>query len=91
VPGEAAAFATPTVTNDTGGLGTTVAHGESGIVLPKASPAAAYADAIQALVSDAARYYSLCETTRARYWRELNWDAAGERVAALLREAAGDR
>ena len=34
VAAEAAAFGTPTITNDVGGLATTVADGESGIVLP---------------------------------------------------------
>jgi glycosyltransferase involved in cell wall biosynthesis len=85
VPSEAAAFAVPTITNDTGGLGTTVADGTSGIVLPKNSPSKAYVEAIIELMADPERYFSLCSTTRQRYERELNWEVAGERVAAILR------
>lgn len=91
VPGEAAAFATPTVTNDVGGLATTVADGVSGVVLPGLSPAAAYVEAIAALTADPARYYALCASTRARYERELNWAAAGRTVTRALAEAAATR
>lgn len=84
VPGEAAAFATPTITNDTGGLATTVKDGVSGIVLPKDSPPEAYAVVISNLVQDPARYYTLCQNARLRFEKELNWDAAGNRVAEIL-------
>jgi glycosyltransferase involved in cell wall biosynthesis len=87
VPGEAAAFGTPTITNDTGGLATTVMHGVSGIVLPKDSPPAAYVQAIMALVGDADRYYALCTSSRRRYETELNWLSAGGRVAEIIRKA----
>ncbi len=90
VPSEAAAFGVPTITNDTGGLATTVADGISGIVLPKNSPAEAYVQAIQELVASPERYRSLCETTRLRYERELNWDVAGQRVADILRQVVQD-
>lgn len=90
VPSEAAAFATPTVTNETGGLGTTVKNGVSGIVLSGGSQATDYANAIVGLISDRERYYSLCETTRARYEAELNWGVGGACVAGLLREMVSD-
>jgi glycosyltransferase involved in cell wall biosynthesis len=87
VPSEAAAFATPTITNDTGGLSTTVKDGVSGFVLPRGSSAQAYAKCIAGLVNEPERYYRLCQTTRERYEAELNWEVAGRRVAAVLREA----
>lgn len=87
VPGEAAAFATPTLTNDFGGLGTTVKDQVSGIVLPKHSPAGAYTQAIMALINQPDRYYQLCATTRQRYDQELNWRAAGKIVNNILHEA----
>lgn len=89
VPGEAAAFATPTVTNAAGALATTVKDGVSGIVLPKDSPAGAYVQAIRQLVQDPARYYELCATTRRRYEEELNWRAAGRQLDAILARAGG--
>lgn len=78
VPSEAAAFGTPTITNGVGGLGTTVEDGVSGIVLPKNSPAEAYVSALKTAIEEQAAYHRLRETTRARYERELNWEAAGK-------------
>lgn len=86
VAGEAAAFGTPTITNNVGGLATTVADGESGIVLPKWSPPEAYVQAITRLVQDPEEYYGLCRRTRQRYEREVNWDATGEWIAGILRQ-----
>jgi glycosyltransferase involved in cell wall biosynthesis len=85
VPSEAAAFGTPTITNDAGGLGTTVADGESGIVLPTWSKPDVYVKAILELVSDPGSYYALCQKARARYERELNWSRTGEWMAGILR------
>ena len=86
VPSEAAAFGTPTITNDTGGLSTTVADGESGIVLPKGSHPEAYSQAISRLVQNPEEYYALCQRTRQRYDRELNWDSTGKWFADVLRQ-----
>ena len=84
VPGEAAAFGTPTVTNDTGGLATTVKNEVSGIVLPKNSLPESYVLAITELVNDPTRYYSLCRSSRTRYLRELNWNSAGKHTVSIL-------
>jgi glycosyltransferase involved in cell wall biosynthesis len=84
VPGEAAAFGTPTITNDAGGLATTVLDGESGIVLPRSSPAEAYVEAIKNLYNHPQAYYELCQKTRKRYERELNWESAGKRLCEIL-------
>ena len=87
VPAEAAAYGTPTITNNTGGLGTSVLDGVSGIVLPKGSPPEAYVQAIIDLVNDPERYQRLCQTTRERYEKELNWEVAGPRLVAALESA----
>lgn len=84
VPSEAAAFGTPTITNNVGGLATTVKHGESGIVLPRSSPPEAYVQAIRELIADTEKYYALCKSTRQRYERELNSKAAGNRFTEIL-------
>ncbi len=89
VPSEAAAFGTPTITNDTGGLATTVADGVSGIVLPKNSPPTAYTQTILDLIGDPDRYYALCTSSRLRYEKELNWLSVGEQVALILRQVKG--
>ncbi|MCI0579682.1 MAG: glycosyltransferase, partial [Chloroflexi bacterium] len=88
VPGEAAAFGTPTITNDAGGLGTTVRHDVSGLVLPRHSPAETYVAAITNLVNQPDCYYALCHSARKRYEAELNWRSAGQTVEAVFQEAA---
>jgi glycosyltransferase involved in cell wall biosynthesis len=87
VPSEAAAFAVPTITNAVSALSTTVKHGVSGIVLPKRSPAEAYAEAIKSLIQDPQRYYALCESSRLRYEQELNWEVAGKKFIDALSNA----
>jgi glycosyltransferase involved in cell wall biosynthesis len=86
VIGEAAAFGTPTITNDAGGLGTTVENGVSGIVLPKWSPPEAYVKAIIELVENPERYYRLCQRARERYEKELNWGVVEKRFGEVLRQ-----
>jgi glycosyltransferase involved in cell wall biosynthesis len=90
VPSEAAAFGTPTITNNTGGLGTTVSNGESGIVLPGSSRAEAYVEAITNLISQPQVYFDLCHKTRQRYERELNWGSAGRRLGEIIRRVASE-
>lgn len=89
VPGEAAAFGRPTITNNAGGLGTTVKDGISGIMLPKHSPAEAYAHALAKWAADPEGYAALCRRTRQRYDQELNWEAAGKVLYRIVAEAAG--
>jgi glycosyltransferase involved in cell wall biosynthesis len=86
VPGEAAAFGTPTITNNTGGIATTVKDGVSGIVLPSGSPAEVYVQKIKELIADPESYYRLCRTSRERYELELNWQVRGKWLGELLRE-----
>ena len=91
VAAEAAAFGVPTITNDCGGLATTVKDGESGVVLPKASPAETYVEAILNFVRNPERYYELCRKARRRYERELNWGVAGKKAVAILEDAIKER
>ncbi len=91
VPGEAAAFGTPTITNDTGGLATTVKDGVSGYVLPHASPAEVYVEKIKEIVADPQTYYHVCRTSRERYDQELNWKVRGEWLGNLLREVIEEK
>jgi glycosyltransferase involved in cell wall biosynthesis len=84
-PSEAAAFGTPTITNDVGGMASTVRDGESGIVLPKSSPPEVYVEAIINLFSHPSAYFELCQKTRKRYDNELNWDYSGKRLGEILR------
>jgi glycosyltransferase involved in cell wall biosynthesis len=91
VPGEAAAFATPTITNNTGGISTTVKDGISGIVLPRGSPAEAYAARIKELIASPDGYYRLCRTSRERYDLELNWQVRSKWLGEVLREVVKEQ
>ncbi len=91
VPGEAAAFGTPTITNNTGGIATTVKDGVSGLVLPRGSPAGAYVEKIKELIANPETYYRLCRTSRERYELELNWQVRGRWLGELLREVVAEQ
>jgi len=88
VPGEAAAFGVPTITNNAGGLGTTVRDGVSGLVLPFGSSADKYVEAILGLVSNPEEYLKLSRSSRERYKNELNWDHASDVILDVLKRAA---
>jgi glycosyltransferase involved in cell wall biosynthesis len=91
VPAEAAAFGVPTISNDVGGISTSVAHGISGIILPKHSPPEAYVEAILGLLKSPDHYTRLSAGARKRYEEEQNWDVAGKRMMAVLEEAVASR
>ncbi|MGB8212831.1 MAG: glycosyltransferase family 4 protein [Anaerolineales bacterium] len=90
VPGEAAAFGTPTITNNAGGLATTVKDGVSGIVLPRGSPAEKYVEKIKELIANPEVYYQLCRTSRERYELELNWKVRGRWLGELIQEVIAE-
>jgi glycosyltransferase involved in cell wall biosynthesis len=58
--------------------------------LPAGSPAAAYADAIKALMREPERYQAMRANARRRFDAELDWEKAGERLVGIVRAAAGD-
>ena len=78
------------MTNASGGLATTVQHGQTGIVLPEGSPPSAYADAIIALSADQKRYQAYRMAARKRFDERLNWERAGERLFELIKEVNQD-
>ena len=86
VPAEAAAFGVPTISNNTGGIATSVRDGISGVVLPKASPAEAYVQVIRGFLDQPHLYVTLCRSARKRYEQELNWDVAGKRLEVIFRK-----
>jgi len=90
VPSEAAAFGVPTLTNDTGGLATTVEDGGSGKVFPRESPASVYIEEIRRMISAPDAYNQLVKSTKERYHQELNWHQAGKIVARLVRQLAAE-
>ncbi len=91
VASEAAAFGVPTITNDGGGMATTVKHNISGYVLPQNSPAEEYAAVIRKAISDPKGCAELRRTTRQRYDAELNWGVSGKLLFQSIQKIAGER
>lgn len=85
---EAAAFGVPTITNDVGGLATSVLHQKTGIVLPEGSKPAEYVDEIIALISDHEKLQSFQLAARERFDAELNWEKAGKILRDVILEIA---
>jgi glycosyltransferase involved in cell wall biosynthesis len=86
---EAAAYGVPSLTTDVGGIPTIVRRGVTGFSLPAASPASAYADAIEQCHADPAAYQALALSSRRTYDAELNWDAFGARLVEVLEQVSG--
>ncbi len=86
-PSEAAACGIPTITNNVGGLGTTVQHGVSGIVLPAKSDSSAYVREILKLIKNPSRYTKLCQNSRKRYEKELKWSSQKANIKRILLSA----
>jgi glycosyltransferase involved in cell wall biosynthesis len=88
---ESASFGLPAVSYRTGGLTTNVIDGETGILLDEGAPAQAFADAIEGLMSDPARYRAMAEAAL-RFSREtLNWDSWAKTLVDAIRETLAER
>lgn len=74
---EASAFGIPSITTDTGGVGTYIQNGVNGFTLPLSAAADAYADKIQELYTNDDNYRQLCINSRKKYDSTLNWEAWG--------------
>lgn len=83
-PCEAAHFGCPSIVSSAGGLPTVVQHNRTGLVLPLSSTAADYADAIESLARDPARYLAMCAAAYERARAVLSWDRWGDRIAQLI-------
>lgn len=74
---EASAFGLPSITTNTGGVGTYVEDGVNGFALPVAATAIDYALKIKELFYNRDAYNQLSKTSRQKYEAVLNWDAWG--------------
>jgi len=84
---ESSAYGIPSITTDTGGVGSYVENGINGFALPLKATAADYAETIVAVFSDLPGYLELRVRSRKRYDDKLNWDnwgSAFERIAERL-------
>jgi glycosyltransferase involved in cell wall biosynthesis len=90
VPSEAAGFGVPTITNNAGGLSTTVTDGVTGVVLKKHSSAEAYFKTIQHYMNHPSEYEDLCRTTYQHYQSTLNWDVFGHLIKDVITQTVQD-
>lgn len=91
VPSEAAGFGVPTITNNAGGLATTVKDGVTGVVLMKNSPAEEYFKTIQYYINHPTKYEDLCRTTYNYYQSTLNWDVFGGLLKEIINQTVQSR
>jgi glycosyltransferase involved in cell wall biosynthesis len=81
---EAAAFATPVIAPNTGGIPSVVDDGKSGVLLPLSADGKEYADTILALWQDKEKLHEMAAYAQVKYNSELNWDKWRNDFAYLL-------
>ncbi|MEJ0106411.1 MAG: glycosyltransferase family 4 protein [Bacteroidota bacterium] len=86
VVGEASAFGIPSVSTDTGGVGTAVKDGVNGFLLPIEAKSDQYADKIEEIWGDKRYYSDLREKSRKEYETRLSWEIWSKEVNKLLSE-----
>jgi glycosyltransferase involved in cell wall biosynthesis len=84
---EAAAYGLPVLATRTGGIPTIVREGETGFLFAPEEGGAAYADRIEELVRDPARWQAMRKAAWARYETVLNWDAFADAILKRVQEA----
>lgn len=85
---EANACGRPVIGSRIGGIPSFVRDGENGLLVPPGD-AAALADAIRRILTDAALARTLGETGRERVLKEHRWDTFAERTLRVFERAAG--
>jgi glycosyltransferase involved in cell wall biosynthesis len=85
---EAQAAGVPVVATRVGGIPDLVAHGETGVLVPPADPAA-LATAIRSLAEDGGTWARMKAAARVRVARDLSAEAMVRALDALYRHAAG--
>jgi len=86
---EAAAFGLPVFATATGGVPSVVENGRTGQLFSLEAGGDEYANAIAELWRNPVRLDELSSASRARFDRDLNWDAWGKQAAKIINAAAG--
>ncbi|GLQ07922.1 glycosyltransferase family 4 protein [Sneathiella chinensis] len=71
---EAAAYATPSVAPDIGGVGSVIKDGKTGVLMPEDASPEQYADRILALWEDKETLFRMSRQARHFFETDLNWD-----------------
>ncbi len=81
---EAAAFGLPSLAYRTMGVETSVRDGESGVLLPRGSSAADFADVIAGWIEKPARYEGLVAGARRFFESTVNWEVSASRLVRAV-------
>jgi glycosyltransferase involved in cell wall biosynthesis len=87
VVAEANAYGLPVLISDIGGIGSLMAPGRNGEMLPGDAGGAAYADRIMALTADRAAYEALSRSSFEHCRDRLTWSAWTRELIGLLRSS----
>lgn len=82
---EAAMYALPVFTYDTGGVSQYVLNGKTGYTLPISATSTDFVQQIEALVTDDTNYHNMSKKARVYYDTTLNWDAWAGSVKSFLK------
>ncbi|WOY89471.1 glycosyltransferase family 4 protein [Ligilactobacillus murinus] len=82
---EAAMYALPVFTYDTGGVSQYVLNGKTGYTLPISATSTDFVQQIEALVTDDTNYHNMSKKARVYYDTTLNWDAWADSVKSFLK------
>ena len=81
---EASAFAIPSITTDTGGIGSAVKNGINGYRLSLNANGPEYAEIIAGIFIPFEKYTNLCISTRNFFEEELSWDVFANKLKGIL-------
>lgn len=82
---EAAMYALPVFTYNTGGVSQYVLNGKTGYTLPTSATSTDFVQQIEALVTDDTNYHNMSKKARVYYDTTLNWDAWADSVKSFLK------
>jgi glycosyltransferase involved in cell wall biosynthesis len=88
---EAASFALPVISTDTGGVPSLVLASSTGLLLPLTAGPQEYAYSIAVLLRDRESYRRMALAALAEYKNRLNWDTAGTRMMQVIKDTVVQR
>jgi glycosyltransferase involved in cell wall biosynthesis len=91
VIGEAASFAVPVISTDTGGVPSLVRSGSTGLLFPLTAGPQQYAEGIAAIMRDWEIYRRMARAALDEYQSRLNWGTAGRLMMEVIKEAIARR
>ena len=88
---EASGYGIPSITYDTGGVGTYVVDNVNGFKLPLSAGYSEFATCIERCAKDAALYKKLCDGAKEYYNASLNWTSWKEAFDEVLNEVCDEK